>query len=80
MIIRQCHSTIFRRFLGSSTIRSNETAVQGTTTPTTQPGLIRRRIESIVDAYEDFIGIKAVKLAQTDVMEVGDNINYGKFV
>ncbi|PIO66967.1 hypothetical protein TELCIR_11305 [Teladorsagia circumcincta] len=36
--------------------------------PTTAVGGFRRRIEQCVEAYEDFIGIKAVKDAQAGVM------------
>lgn len=37
--------------------------------PTTVVGGFRQKIESIVEAYEDFIGIKAVKEAQAGVMQ-----------
>ncbi|RCN51188.1 hypothetical protein ANCCAN_02757 [Ancylostoma caninum] len=39
------------------------------TAPTSAMGGIRAKIESFVEAYEDFIGIKAVKEAQAGVMK-----------
>ncbi|CAJ0933248.1 unnamed protein product, partial [Mesorhabditis belari] len=78
MIVRRCHPSVLRRFFGVSAIRRNETAIQSTTA--NQPGLIRRRIESIVDGYEDFIGIKAVKLAQTEVMEWENRLSQAQLV
>ena len=62
-----CRALLIRgRSISWSAFRGQSTAV-AEQVPKTR---IRAAMESVVDAYEEFIGVKGVKAAQAGVMEV----------
>ncbi|CAJ0579643.1 unnamed protein product, partial [Mesorhabditis spiculigera] len=75
MLQRCVRPLLAQRFISTSLLRRAE-ALEAPV----EPGKLRRKVEGVVDAYEDYIGIKAVKLAQAEVMEWENRLSDAQIV